>query len=121
MKYIFLDDYRIPSDVSWTTIPNVDWTIVRNYNEFVKLIESCDEAPYFIAFDHDLADNHYVGDFSNPNEKTGMDCAKWLVEICQQRKWDIPSFLVHSLNPIGAENITAYLENAKKFMEDDGA
>lgn len=114
--YIFLDDERVPSDVKWASLPNVDWTIVRSYDQFRSLVESLTEAPKFIAFDHDLADAHYAGDFSNPNEKTGYDCAKWFVEVCMNAEWKIPDYVVHSLNPAGKENIEAYLENAKRHM-----
>ena len=114
--HIFLDDERKPGDVTWVTLPSAEWTIVRNYDEFVKLLDSLDEAPEFIAFDHDLADAHYKGDFSNPFEKTGMDCAKALFNICLDRGWKLPEFAVHSLNPSGRENINGYLNQAKGFL-----
>lgn len=107
--FIFLDDERVPSDVKWVSLPNVDWTIVRSYNQFRSLVESLTEAPKFIAFDHDLADNR-------PQEKTGYDCAKWLVEVCINAEWKIPDYVVHSFNPIGKKNIEAYLENAKEHL-----
>lgn len=123
--HIFLDYYREPDEVTWgKNIPlfiSTEWVVVRNYAEFVALVESLEETPKHIAFDHDLADAHYVGDFSNPDEKTGLDCAKKLVEICMERKWLLPEFSSHSLNPVGRENIIVYLENAKKFLEDDGS
>jgi hypothetical protein len=113
--FIFLDDYREPSDVTWVKLPETyHWVVVRNYEQFVLLIDNLMTPPAFIAFDHDLADAHYEGDFSNPNEKTGMDCAKALVDICLDHGWQIPPFIVHSLNPVGRKNIEMYLENAKK-------
>lgn len=121
MTNIFLDDYRVPSDVTWATLPNVEWTIVRDYDAFVSLLNELEEAPKFIAFDHDLADNHYLGDFSNPNEKTGMDCAKALFDIALEKGWAMPDWIVHSLNPAGRENIHGYLNQAKGFLNEDGA
>lgn len=113
--HIFLDDYRIPSDVKWAILPQrFDWVIVRDYDGFVRLLDNMPIAPSFIAFDHDLADAHYKGDFSNPDEKTGYDCAKYLVERCLKKGWEIPDYIVHSLNPIGRENIERFLENAKE-------
>ena len=113
--FIFLDDYREPSDVTWAKLPETfHWVIVRNYEQFVMLIDNLMTPPAFIAFDHDLADAHYEGDFSNPDEKTGYDCAKALVDICLDHGWDIPEFIVHSLNPVGAENIRKFLQNAKE-------
>lgn len=110
---IFLDDYRKPTDVRWMEIPDVAWTIVRNYDQFIHALDHATEAPKYITFDHDLADAHYDGDFSGP-EKTGYDCAKALVEICLERNWLLPDYSVHSLNPIGAKNIREYLKNAKE-------
>jgi hypothetical protein len=117
--YIFLDDCRVPEDVTWITIPQrSDWIVVRSYEEFVALLDTLEEAPDYIAFDHDLADAHYMGDFSNPDEKTGYDCAKHFVDVCILNGWAIPEFCVHSFNPIGATNIRTYLENARKHLED---
>lgn len=111
--FIFLDDYRVPSDVTWYSLPKVDWTIIRSFEEFKFLLDSLTEAPTYIAFDHDLADAHYKGDFSNPDEKTGMDCAKYYIEKCLEKGWKVSSFGVHSLNPDGKKNIETYLFNAR--------
>lgn len=111
--YIFLDDYRQPNDVKWIELPKVmNWAVVRDYDEFVALLDTLIIAPKFIAFDHDLADAHYNGDFSGP-EKTGYDCAKALIQHCLDKNWTVPDYLVHSLNPVGKENIINYLEWAK--------
>lgn len=142
---LFLDDERKPGDVRWTVLPNVTWEIVRNYDEFVKTITSFG-VPDFVAFDHDLADAHYVAmlkeveatkkdekftfwmeseDVEYPGlnltfdygpEKTGYDCAKWLVDFCCDRGVKFPKYVVHSLNPVGAERIRHYIENAKKHL-----
>lgn len=118
---IFLDDYRMPKYVTWLALPKVEWTIVRNYDDFVALLKDLPEAPEFVAFDHDLADAHYRNDFSNPNEKTGLDCAKALFNICLEKGWKLPQWVTHSLNPAGRDNINAYLNQAKNFIESDGA
>lgn len=125
MNYnLFLDDERIPSNVKWVKIPLVEWTIVRNYKQFVDTI-TAKGLPQNISFDHDLADEHYVQSLaSNKNkthdfnygtitEKTGYDCAKWLVEYCREKDLDIPSYTVHSMSVVGKKNIIGYLENYK--------
>lgn len=119
--YIFLDDYREPEDVVWShPLPSAvsdEWIIVRNYAEFTALLDSLDTAPTYIAFDHDLADAHYEGDFSNPDEKTGYDCAKYMCELAGT-KWGVfPACIVHSLNPVGKANIELYIEGAKKHYD----
>lgn len=115
--HIFLDDVRHPSGVTWVKLPDgVEWNIVRSYEQFRTLVESLEEAPTFIAFDHDLAEAHYAGDFSNPDEKTGMDCAKLLYQVCSAKGWQLPEFVVHSLNPAGRINIHYYLTQAKEYL-----
>lgn len=134
MKKLFLDDFRHPMDPG-SYMPNPktywdnDWDVVRNYIEFVEYIEK-NGLPDLISFDHDLADFHYEfkpEDYESMSEeemiklfgsmeKTGLDCAKWLVEFCQEKELNIPEYLVHSANPQGKENIIKYLENAKKHL-----
>lgn len=136
MKKLFLDDIRQVRDACYYVVnPKIyweeDWDIVRNYDEFVQYIEK-NGLPDLISFDHDLADEHYEDLFSDPNwsksnddielkyeeyrEKTGLDCAKWLVEYCRENKLKLPIFFVHSANPVGRRNIEDYLHNAKRFL-----
>ena len=70
---LYLDDIRVPDG---------DWVIVRSYNEFISHIKQYG-LPEFISFDHDLADEHYAGEnYKNFKEKTGLDCARWLLVYC---------------------------------------
>ena len=92
MHYIYLDDIRTPVDNKWT--------VVRNYNEFIKHILSLSsDDEYIISFDHDIAEEHYTpkeyrDDYETSklyqesksyNEKNWNDCAKELVDIIS--KW----------------------------------
>jgi len=125
---LWLDDYRDPKDTEFLTKfcpefeahrKGVIW--VKNYNEFKNWIET-NGLPDKISFDHDLADEHYTpveryGDYNkwssemNSKEKTGMDCAKYLVDYCLDNDVTLPKWTVHSANPEGAKNITKYLIN----------
>jgi hypothetical protein len=49
-------------------------------------------------------------------EKTGMDCAKWLVDYCIDNKKELPDYVVHSMNPAGRENIKSLLDQFKEFQ-----
>ena len=124
-KYnLFLDDIRVPTDVTWVQIPvDQHYTVVRNYKEFVDLI-TLRGLPKYICYDHDLADSHYGHDLKNVarphnsyNEKTGYDCAKWLVDYCFAKKLKHPPFIVHSLNPIGKKNIESYIINYNNSLQ----
>jgi len=115
MKYLFLDDERMPKDVTWLLIGGVgsrgaDWHIVRSVNEAIAWVKE-NGFPDVISFDHDLAMEHYAGDFSGQN--TGHDFAKWLVDYDMDTH-TMPNnfyFTVHSKNPTGAENIRCLLES----------
>jgi hypothetical protein len=114
-KRIYLDDVRTPVDVE-------NWVVVRNYEEFVdKVNEIGLENIELISLDHDLGDSamrewhtnvyhNYVLNYDNITEKTGMDCAKWLVE-----KWldgsPVVEVVVHSANAIGSSNMTGLINN----------
>lgn len=127
---LFLDDMRHTHEVAVYTkndIYNEHWLIVRNFDQFKDTIEKYFDKlkvlPTIISFDHDLADTHYsemnsgcVIDYSDLREKTGYDCAKWLVDFCVDNSLKIPKYLVHSMNPVGARNILSYLVNAEKHI-----
>lgn len=117
-KLLFLDDIRYPIEAYHYTKQNIflrnDWDIVRNYKQFVnRILEK--GLPEMISFDNDLADEDYLKKNSlDLTEKTGYDCAKWLIEYCMDNKLDLPKFYSHSMNPVGKMNILNLLENFKK-------
>lgn len=108
---------------------NEEWIIARNYNEFVKIILEKGLSKR-VAFDHDLGDEHYPGseyqksnknniNYDNFVEKTGYDCAIWLCNYCMNNELKFPDYYVHSWNKVGAENIIKYVENYKKYVENE--
>ena len=120
---LYLDDNRTPTE----NIPGYyPWVIVRNYDEFVKWIDE-NGVPDLVSFDHDLAEEH-MNDyykqlmnegFQHPNygqykEKTGLDCAKYLVTHCEKNNVPIKSCAVHSHNPVGSYNIQSFINGYKK-------
>ena len=122
MYKLYLDDIRVPTD-SYKTI-NESWVIVRSYADFVAKI-TADGLPEIVSFDHDLSDEHVcdyilnvrssgVIDYNKYSEKTGMSCAKWLVEYCMDNNAKLPEFFIHSANPVGAENIRSYLDSYQR-------
>lgn len=129
MNKLFLDDERKPSDVKWVVMPLGPWDTVRNYKEFVDHI-SKNGLPPFVSFDHDLAVEHYRASMYNSDrhynnyytdgtfkEMTGYQCAKWLIEYCIEKKQKFPSYQIHTMNPIGRENIQTIIQSAKRVHE----
>jgi hypothetical protein len=118
-RLLFLDDLRYPIDAYHYTKQDIflrdDWEIARNYHQFVSSIIE-EGLPEFISFDHDLADEDYLeSDSHEIPEKTGYECAKWLIDYCMDRNAELPKFFSHSMNPVGKENIESLLNNYKKL------
>lgn len=116
---IFLDDIRSPWTTTHVKIPRHPYTIVRTYEEFVRAVEGhyefIGEAPKFVSFDYDLDMEHYNPDYKGDyKEKTGLDCAKFLIEFCEEKKLDFPEYIVHSMNPVGTKNIISLIESYKR-------
>lgn len=127
MSYkLFLDDERWPQQVKWVPMPLGPWAVVRDYQAFVRHIER-NGLPEFISFDHDLTFEHYAGvsdalkshkiDYSKLKERTGYACAQWLVNYCLDKNAKLPDYQVHSMNPVGAENIRSLLEQFKRTQQ----
>jgi hypothetical protein len=118
---LYLDDVRTPYDPQWI--------VVRSYNQFVREIqhkglENFDE----ISLDHDLDDsamnefyNNVISngtiDYNKIIEKTGMECAKYLVNLSMESGVLLPQIWVHSFNPVGSENIMGLINNYLKSCE----
>ena len=138
--FIYLDDVRTPHQL----IDDVEWTVVRSYDEFISKVEELGlENIHMVSLDHDLGDTamkeyfenvspNYTLDYNNINEKTGYDCAKWLVNHFYDKNpdWEklgriqkkslnfnFPSVYTHSANPIGSANIMGYVNN---FLMNEG-
>lgn len=128
---LWLDDIRNPFLNEERKVPidkngkyyNINW--VLNYEQFVKWIELFG-LPNAISFDHDLAEEHYTPEYfwSNYNqskkyqdwkkltykEKTGADCAQWLIDYCKEFNEKLPEIYIHSVNPVGVDYIKEKLK-----------
>lgn len=119
-KFLFLDDIRMPNDAFAHTqkemFISLHWEIVRSYSEFVDWILQ-NGLPKLISFDHDLADLPNLSNQGKPDsvdaeipfEKTGYDCAKWLIDYCLDRDLICPKYFCHSMNPVGKDKINSVL------------
>ena len=114
-KRLYLDDVRTPKDD--------EWIVVRNYDEFVSNINLHGLSNFeLISLDHDLGEgamieyytnvkNNYILDYNNINERTGMDCCRFLVSESMNQKIPLPQIYIHSANPIGSANMMGYINN----------
>lgn len=123
---LFLDDMREPEDCiaymsyrlgTFCSIYKEDWTVVRNYDEFIKAIQDNWREITHISYDHDLAEGHYhknmqegvlnyeSNDFEDNQNKTGYHAAKYMKDFYDNREIEYPVMFVHSMNPVGTQNI----------------
>jgi spore germination protein YaaH len=86
-----------------------DWNVVRNYKDFVEAVTNHIDEITHVSFDHDLADIHYDPTTWREGfvyqEETGHDCAVWLKNFYKERGKELPILFVHSMNPVGTQNI----------------
>jgi hypothetical protein len=122
---LWLDDKRNPFENDWLKFSPIQepfttvW--VKSYKEFVNHIV-INGLPDAICFDHDLGLPNHIERINNgmskrssrklkQQEKTGYDCAKWLVELCMDNHLKLPLYNIQSSNPVGKDNIDSLLKN----------
>jgi hypothetical protein len=103
--YIYIDDMRQPF------IHNAIW--VKSYDEAVAAMRNAVEVMNMpitltIDFDHDLGE-----------EKSGYDCAKWLIDWCLENGYGVPDYDIQSSNPVGRQNIESVFESYWKVFFDN--
>src|SRR5574344_209358 len=102
-KLLWLDDFRNPAEYI-----NGDYDIiwVKNYDDFCSYITQ-NGLPEIVCFDHDLGE-----------EKTGYDCAKFVVKYCQEHNLDIPVYDIQSSNCVGKDNIRRLMNNWHRVFKE---
>ena len=86
-----------PETLEAYTAPDIEWTWVKNYDDFCKHLLK-HGIPDIFAFDHDLSDDSYVLwhkhkgyvneeiNYDEYKEKTGYHWAHFLVNLCMDSK-----------------------------------
>lgn len=132
---LFLDDKRTPKEVfkfvsSWL-FATLNFSTVRDFDSFVEFITN-KWIPSFVTFDHDLAPEHYTPEeyrndydrskeyqeqrYKEYTEKTWLDCAKRLVDYCNENKLPFPRYYVHSQNPVWRDWIETHIQENINLM-----
>ena len=112
MINIFLDDIRIPSmshNVSkglGMDYSNKDkWVIVRDYFDFIDLVDKHFDEIDLISFDHDLAC------YKDGVEYTGKSAVDYLIDYCLDNNKKFPDWYAHTDNTSGKRNIIGAILN----------
>lgn len=115
---IFLDDIRIPSmshNVSKGL--GVDysdknkWVIVRDYFDFVDLVDKHFDEIDLISFDHDLAC------YKDGVEYTGKSAVDYVIDYCLDHNKEFPDWYAHTDNTSGKRNIIGAVLNFVNKVE----
>lgn len=126
---IFLDDVRRPKEAflygeskmlcEYSGIPNGCWEIVRNYDDFVKILDE-KGLPRAISFDCDLCEAHtiyYINEttrsdiyeWENFEIKCGIHCANYFKSLLKGDE-DIKIY-IHTANHVGRRIIKEILSH----------
>jgi hypothetical protein len=104
---IYIDDLRTPKEEGWV--------VVRTLEAFKKILVATPISSIdVISFDHDLGIKP-----DGTLEESGMDCAKFLLDVIMDRGMveDFPTVYVHSMNPSGVQNIIGLINSFLRFKE----
>jgi hypothetical protein len=109
---VFLDDIRIPSmshNVSkglGVDYSDKDkWVIVRDYFDFINLVDKYFDKIDLISFDHDLAC------YKDGVEYTGKSAVDYLIDYCLDNNKKFPDWYAHTDNTSGKRNIIGAILN----------
>ncbi len=115
---IFLDDIRIPSmshNVSkglGVDYSDKDkWVIVRDYFDFVDLVDKHFDEIDLISFDHDLAC------YKDGVEYTGKSAVDYVIDYCLDHNKQFPDWYAHTDNTSGKRNIIGAVLNFVNKVE----
>lgn len=109
---VFLDDIRVPNmshNVGKGLGPEYSdknkWVIVRDYFEFVDLVDKRFDDIDLVSFDHDLAC------YKDGVEYTGKTAADYLINYCLDHNKSFPNWYAHTDNTSGRQNIRGTILN----------
>jgi hypothetical protein len=102
--YMFLDDERHPSWVGIAPEDNV--VLCRSSKEAKRECLTRGKPPSLMFLDHDLG--YRNKDYPSWGVDTTMDFLQWATD--KYPDWDF-DYEVHSMNPVGAQNIKSFLES----------
>lgn len=117
---LFIDDIRDPhyrecrqSGVN----PRLEWVIARTSEEAKKIVLERG-MPERMALDHDLGyvEVEQAGELTFKVDEVPT-FLKWLVNEFWNGSDKVPEYTIHSANPVGAQNMRAFMESWKKACE----
>lgn len=109
---VFLDDIRVPSmshkvskGLGVDYSDKNKWVIVRDYFDFVDLVDKHFDEIDLISFDHDLAC------YKHGVEYTGKSAVDYVINYCLDYNKEFPNWYAHTDNTSGKRNIIGAVLN----------
>lgn len=101
---VFIDDERIPEQVTWVRLPRASWHIVRTMAEWKEILQSGSRIEA-VSFDYDMG----------PEEPVGI---KFLDALILQILDGMPrpNIYIHSMNPVGRDAMVRTIESFDRFL-----
>lgn len=119
---LYLDDKRVPNmshnkdkGLGAAYSDESKWVIVRDYFEFVDVVNNNFDKIKLVSFDHDLAcfkKTHGIRE-----EFTGKTATDYLINFCLDNNKKFPDWYVHTDNTSGRGNIIGAITNYLKVIE----
>ena len=114
MRILILDDLEIRHSAYKNIYVNHDLAHAYTYTQFATYLEQ--GIWDYIHLDHDLGSyenpDSYIDGFGISREYTGQDAAKLVCQLAYK-----PKVVVHFINPVGANQIKAILQDYEVIME----
>lgn len=115
---VFLDDLRVPK-MSHTKGKGLgsayesenSWVIIRDYFEFIDLVDNHFDDIDLISFDHDLAC------YKDGDEFTGKTAVDYIINYCLDHDKKFPNWYAHTDNTNGRQNIIGAVLNYLNKVE----
>ena len=111
MRILILDDEQVRLDDLTKFYSGHEVVNTTSYSEFVRELES--SSPWdLIHLDHDLGPgDSYLDGWGNMQFFTGQHAA---LRVCELHDHQLPGeVIVHSVNPLGAQNMVSDLKSRK--------
>jgi len=111
---VFIDDLRTVgmSHNPQKGLGNItDFVVVRNDDDFIRLVDNHINDISLVSFDHDLAC------FKDGNEFTGKTACEYLIDKCIDSGRKFPDWYVHTDNTCGRQNIIGLILSYMKKVD----
>ena len=85
---------------------------VSYWERDTHIVDVKEKSGYFFTPEHLWVDYDKSKEWQDAQvhiEKTGYECAKWLVDYCIKNGLKCPDYYCHSMNPVGKDKIVGLL------------